>query len=347
MKHWLKSTLLVGTGMLLAAVLLAACGKEAAKEPAGKGAPKTAGKTLTIGVMPKLVGIDFFNAVEKGAKEAGKELGVNIVYDGPVTNDVTKQSAILETWIARKFDAICIAPNDPDAIAPVLRKARKQGIKILTFDADANAQARDFFVNQATYDAVAKTMIETMAKGIGPEGKYVILTGSLTAVNQNLWMDRMEKYRAAHYPKMKNLSPTPKATEEDQAKATQVTIDLLKTYPDLQGIFALTSVALPGAAEGLAKENAQSRIFLTGLSTPKTMRDYVKKDVVKEFALWNPVDLGYLAVQSAKLAAEGKLGAETKQIKAGRLGEIKIQDGMILLGDPLVFNKANIDKFDF
>lgn len=309
-----------------------------AQEPARK---------LTIGVMPKLVGIDFFNAVEKGALEAGEELGVTIVYDGPVTNDVSRQAEMVDTWIARRFDAICIAPNDPDAIAPVLRKARSRGIRVVTFDADANPNAREFFVNQATYDAVAKALVDTMVRGIGPEGKYLFLTGSLTAVNQNIWMERMEKYRAEYYPNMKNLSQTPRVSEEDQALATQVTTDILKTYPDLQGIYAMTSVALPGAAEALRKENAFDKVFLTGLSTPNSMREYVKQDVVKEFVLWNPVDLGYLSVYSAKMLVEGTLTNETEQIQAGRLGEIQVGNQEVLLGEPLIFNAENIDQFDF
>lgn len=316
-------------------------GESAATQPA------KAEKTIKIGVMPKLVGIDFFNAVEKGAKEAGAELGVEIEYDGPVTNDVTKQSALVETWIARKFDAICIAPNDPDAIAPALNKARSRGIKIITYDADAKPTARDFFVNQATYDTVAKALVETMAKGIGPEGKFIFLTGSLTAVNQNIWMDHMEAYRAEHYPNMVNLSQTPKVSEEDQALATQVTIDMLKTYPDLQGIYAMTSVALPGAAEALSKENAYDRVFLTGLSTPNSMRTYIKKGVVKEFVLWSPVDLGYLAVQAATAMVRGEIDETASALEAGRIGEVSISDGEVLLGNPLIFNAENIDDFDF
>lgn len=304
-------------------------------------------KTLKIGVLPKLVGIDFFNAVEKGAKEAGATLGVEIEYDGPVTNDVTKQSAIVETWIARKFDAICIAPNDPDAIAPALNKARARGIKIITFDADAEPSARDFFVNQATYDDVAKALVDTMAKGIGPNGKYIFLTGSLTAVNQNIWMEHMEKYRAATYPDMVNMSETPVASEEDQALATQKTIDILKTYPELQGIYAMTSVALPGAAEALSKENAYDRIFLTGLSTPNSMRSYVKKGVLKEFVLWSPVDLGYLAVQTATALARGQIDATTTSFDAGRIGAVSVSEGQVLLGKPIIFNAENIDNYDF
>jgi ABC-type sugar transport system substrate-binding protein len=333
-RHLLRALALIVTSLIAG---LCAPPRAAAQEP----------RAYKIAVMPKLVGIDYFNAVQKGAREAAAELGVELIYDGPVDNDVTKQARMVESWIARKVDAICIAPNDPDAIAPVLRKARARGIKVLTYDADAKENARDFFVNQATYEAIAQSLIESMVKGIGPDGKYIILTGSLTAVNQNIWMREMEKYRLAHYPGLTNLSPTPKATEEDQALATQVTIDVLKTYPDLKGIFAITSVALPGAAEGLMKENAAGRIFLTGLSTPNSMREYVKKGALKEFVLWNPVNLGYLTVHAAAAQIKGDLTKDSAALKAGRLGEVQIKDGVILLGAPTVFTAENIDQFDF
>jgi ABC-type sugar transport system substrate-binding protein len=304
-------------------------------------------KKITIGVMPKLVGIPFFNAFEKGAREAGKELGVEVVYDGPVTADTAKQVAIVESWIARKFDAIVVAPNDPEAIAPVLKKARQRGIRVLAADSDTDPEDREFFVSQATPDAIAKALVEAMVRGIGPEGKFIILTGSLTAANQNIWMDYMEKYRQAHYPRMQNLSPTPKTSEEDQALATQVTIDLLKTYPDLQGLYGITTAALPGAAEALRKEKAFARIYLTGIGTPNAMRDFVKTGVTKEFVLWNPIDLGYLAVVSAKAALDGSLTKDSTQLEAGRLGTLQVRDRVVLLGEPLVFNKENIDQYDF
>lgn len=341
-----------------ALILAAGCGGQKSAEeptPAGGGeakpaetaaAPEAAAGKLTIGVMPKLVGIDFYNAVEKGAKEAGAELGVEVVYDGPLTADVTKQAQMIDSWNARKLDAICIAPNNPDAIAPALGKAAKRGAKILSFDADAAPTSRDFFVNQATVEAIAKALVESMVKQAGPEAKYIYLTGTLTAVNQNMWMAAMEQYIKATYPKMVNLSPEPKTSEEDQALATQVTIDLLKTYPDLNGIFAMTSVALPGAAEALRKAGNKT-VILTGLSTPKAMRTYIDEGVLQEFVLWNPVDLGYLTVAAAKLAAEGKLTPETTTIEAGRLGTVQVNNREVLLGDPLIFNKENIAQFDF
>jgi len=328
-------------------------------KPATQPAPKTSStaeektasadsaKPLTIGVMPKLIGIDFFNAAQKGAELAGRELGVTVDYDGPVTNDVTLQVQMLETWIAKKYDAIAIAPNAPDAIAPVLEKARKRGITVITWDADAEPDARDFFVNQCTSASVAKSLMEVMGEGAGPNAKYIILTGSLTAANQNIWMEEMEKYRLEAYPNMINLSETPKASEEDQALATQVTTDCLKAYPDLKGIFAITSVALPGAAEALRKAGAADKVFLTGLATPKSMREYVKDGTVKRFVLWNPVDLGYLAVYAAVANARGEIKPGATSFPAGHLGEVKVNGAEIVLGDPIVFDKDNIDEFDF
>jgi len=331
------------TAIALVALVLAgvACG------PSQQPAPPAEGKPLKIGVMPKLIGIDFFNATEKGAIQAGKELGVTVDFDGPVTNDVTLQAQMLETWIAKKYDAIAIAPNAPDAIAPVLERARKRGISVITWDADALPDARDFFVNQCTAASVAKALMDVMVDGIGPDGKYLILTGSLTAANQNIWMAEMEKYRQATYPNLTNLSETPKASEEDQALATQVTADCLKAYPALEGIFAITSVALPGAAEGLRKANAADRVFLTGLATPKMMRDYVMDGTVKRFVLWNPVDLGYLAVYAAAAVAKGELKPGATSLTAGHLGEVQVTGTEIILGDPLVFDKTNIGQFDF
>lgn len=302
---------------------------------------------LRIGVMPKLVGIDYFNASRTGAEEAAAELGIALDYDGPTTNSVNDQIRMIETWIAKGYDAIAVAPNDPDAIAPVLRRAREAGIAVLTWDADAQTDARDFFVNQCTSAGVAHALMDVMAENVGEDAKYLILTGSLTAANQNIWMDEMEKYRQERYPNMTNLSETPKASEEDQALATQVTVDVLKSYPDLQGIFAITSVALPGAAEGLRKAQAADKVFLTGLSTPGSMKDYVADGTCKEFVLWSPVDLGYLTVHAAVAAAKDALAEGAAAFEAGRLGSIAVHGSELVLGPPIRFTAENIGDYAF
>ena len=79
------------------------------------------------------------------------------------------------------------------------------------------------------------------------------------------------------------------------------------------------------------------------------MREYVEDGTVEAFALWNPGDLGYLAAYAAKALADGEItGEEGDTFKAGELGEYTVgADGVVLLGDPSVFNADNIDDFDF
>lgn len=301
------------------------------------------GKKLTIGVMPKLVGIDYFNAVEKGAKEASAEMGADLIWDGPTDNDVSKQAEMLDTWIARKVDVIAVAPNDPHALAPTLKKAMKNNIKVLTFDADSDETSRAYFINQATAESIGNDLVDVIAEQIGGKGEVAIVTGSMTADNQNTWMKWMNKHMAGKYPEMKVV--TVKPSEEDQQKAVQVTQDLLKAYPNLKGIFAITSVALPGAALAIKQAGMSGKVALTGLSTPRSMKQFVEDGTVKVFLLWNPVDLGYLTVQAAKQVASGaKLG---DSIKAGRLNDVKVSGTQVLLGPPMRFTKDNINQFEF
>ena len=330
----------LATLMLLAVVpIVMGCG--------GDSVPDGQEETLVIGVMPKLVGIGFFNAAQRGIEEAGHELGVQIDYDGPTTGDVEQQSRLADTWVARRYDAIAIAPNDPDAIAPVLSRARARNMDVITWDADAQPDARDWFVNQATAASVAHTLMDLMAENAGEDAKYIIITGSLTAANQNIWMEEMEQYRQEQYPDMVNLTPTPIAPGEDQARATQMAADALTTYTELDGIFAITSVALPGAAEALRRAGMADAVFLTGLATPNDMREYVKDGTVTRFALWNPVDLGYLAVHAAVASVRGDLTPGMEVFNAGRLGAVSVVDDEILLGPPMVFDADNIDDYDF
>lgn len=300
-------------------------------------------QTLTIGVMPKLVGIDYFNACEKGAQEAAKELGVTVVYDGPITNDVTKQAEMIDTWITRQMNVITVAPNDPHALAPTLKKAMQNGIKVLTYDADSDADSRHFFVNQATYEGIGYALVDIMAEEVGNSGDVAIITGSLTAANQNIWMEWMRKRQAEKYPDLNIV--TVKPSEEDQQLAFQVAQDLIKAYPNLKGMWGITSVAFPGAARAVRESGYSGKISVVGLSTPNSMREYVKDGTVKTVLLWNPIDLGYLTVYAAKKLHDE--GALPEEFDAGRLGKIKRNGQEILLGPPMRFTKENIDDFNF
>jgi rhamnose transport system substrate-binding protein len=314
---------------------------------AGVGCGGRGNRSFTVGFMPKLVGIPYFNACKRGAEEAAKELDIKLVYNGPRAADSNEQTNLLDQWVASgSYDCLCVACNDPDLVANSLRHGRKNGLLVVTFDADSQPDARHFFVNMATYDAVAEAMVDAMAEELGPEpkGKVGILTSSIQAPNQSQWVKRMRPYARAKYPDLELLDEEQHGEDRDEgiskAKA------MIRANPDLKGIIGLTSVAVPAAAEAVRQEKKKGEIKVTGVSTPKDMKDYVHDGTVNIVILWNPVDLGYLTVYVADLLHKDKM-PENGTIDAGRLGRIQVKDREVLLGKPIWFTRDNIDNFDF
>lgn len=298
-----------------------------------------------MGMMPKLVGISYFNASERGAREAAAQLDVELDYDGPAVDSAEEQVKMIDRWIAQGYDMIAVAPNDPELIAPALARAKRAGITVLTWDADANPEAsgRETFISQAPVDEIGHTLVDLMGEAIGGAGKAVILTGSATSPNQNAWIRVMRARVAERYPQIELLETL--VSDEDQSKSYRMSRDVINAHTDLKGIWAITTVALPGAAKAVRDAGKADAIFVTGLSLPNTMREYVADGTIKKFVLWNPVDLGYLTVHAAKMLREGKLSPGEQSI--GRLRDIRVSPGEVLLGPPLVFDRDNIGQFDF
>ena len=296
-------------------------------------------------MMPKLVGISYFNASEKGAREAAAQLDVDLDYDGPAVDSAEEQVKMIDRWIAQGYDMIAVAPNDPELIAPALARAKRAGITVLTWDADANPESsgREVFVSQAPENEIGKSLVDLLGEAIGGAGKAVILTGSATSPNQNAWIRVMRARVAEKYPQLELLETL--VSDEDQSKAYRLSRDVINAHTDLKGIWAITTVALPGAAKAVRDAGKADAIFVTGLSLPNTMREYVEDGTIKKFVLWNPVDLGYLTVHAAKMLREGKLPAGEQTI--GRLRNIRVGPGEVLLGPPLVFDRENIGQYDF
>ena len=330
------------TALLVAlAVFAVACGvgQQPSQGGGGGGGPKK------ICMMPKLVGIPYFNASEQGAKEAAEELGVDLVYDGPTEAKAALQSQMIEQFIQQQCDAITVAANDPNALAPAMKKAGDAGIATGAWDADVAPDARDVFVNQATFEAIGYELVDVMAKQTGGKGEFLVVTGSLTAPNQVAWLKEMRERMKQKYPEMSIASVEP--GEEDLQLGIDITKNYLRAHPDTAGVFGITSVALPGAAEAVQQMGKAGEVPVTGLSTPNEMKPYIESGAVKEFVLWNPVDLGYLAVYVADAQIKGDL-PKSGTFKAGRLGKVKmLAEDEVLLGPPIVFSKENIDQYDF
>jgi rhamnose transport system substrate-binding protein len=302
------------------------------------------GKRVTIGVMPKAKGDPYFISCRIGAEEAAKALNVDLIWDGPSGLDAAKQNEVIEGWITRHVDAISVSVENAPGISTVLRKARAQGIKVVTWDADSEKDARDYFINQATPQAIGNALIDESARIMHDKGELAIITGALSAANQNLWISFMRQRIAEKYPRLKVVTVRP--SDDDRDKAFSETQTLLKVYPNIKVIAGISAPAVPGAGEAV-KQSGRQDVKVIGLSLPNLCKPYVHAGVIEAVVLWNTADLGYLAVAAPAALARGSLQAGEKDFNAQRLGTVKIEGSEIILGLPTIFRKDNIDRFNF
>ncbi|MGW0811489.1 rhamnose ABC transporter substrate-binding protein [Nonomuraea sp. NPDC002799] len=344
---------------MLAALSLAltSCASQepAATQPtAGGGSSAPAAATikegLKIAFLPKQVNNPYFDASDnKGGKVAVAEFKGVYSQTGPSEASPSAQVSYINTLSQQGTDVIVVSANDKDAICGALNEARQAGAKVVTYDSDTNPTCRDAFINQASAEGIAASQIKLISEAVGADGgEIAILSATANATNQNAWIEMMKTELAKPENGKLKLVATVYGDDDDQ-KSFQEAQGLLAKYPNLKGIISPTTVGVAAAARYLSGSEYKGKVQLTGLGTPNQMRAYIKDGTVKSFALWNPSDLGYLAAFAGGALASGMItGKEGEKFTAGKLGEYTIgKDGAILLGDPFVYDKANIDDFDF
>ncbi len=335
-----------------------ACGTDEAAPATGEmpeydggqptGAPDLAGQDITLVDIPKLIGIGYFNATAQGMQEAAAELGnVEVINDGPTNANIDEQIEFIDTYITQGVDGVLFAANDPVAIAPVLKSALEAGIHVVGYDANAEPDAREWFVNQAEFNGIAKAMIDGLVAEQGEDASFGIVTSTFTTPNQARWISEMNDYAAACYPGLTWLE-TLEAQEDAPLSFSQSQTLLNKYGDDIQGILGMTSVATPAAADAVTQAGACGNVAVVGLATPNPMKPFVDSGCVQSVVLWNPIDLGYAATYVTRAIVDGEFGPGDTSVSAGRLGDLQVDNGSeILLGPAFVFNADNINDFDF
>jgi rhamnose transport system substrate-binding protein len=320
------------------------------------GASASAGGSIKSGLKVYFIPKDTQNPYEVLADEGGKkalaELGGTVTVSSGTADTAAAQLPSIQAAIQAKADAIVIAANDPSALCPTLNKAAQAGIKIVAFDSDitCGSSPNHLFINQADTQNIGTSEVDLLAKQIGSKGDIAILSAAASATNQNAWIKYM-KVQLKKYPNMKLVSTV--YGNDDPATSLTVLQGLLSAYPNLRGIISPTTVGISTAAQYLSTHpDVQKKVVLTGLGLPSQMRKYIKDGTVESFELWNPKDLGYLAGYAAASLASGVELKEGSTFQSGSLKKTYTMaqgDGelSVVLGPPTVFDKSNIDQFNF
>jgi rhamnose transport system substrate-binding protein len=308
-------------------------------------APAMAQDKMRIALVPKALGIGFFDAAHKGAEEAAAELGdVEIIYTGPTDTTAEGQIEVLNALIAQGVDAIAVSANDRDALVPTLKKAMDRGITVISWDSGVAPEGRAMHLNPSSNPLIGNMIIKLAADNLPDGGDVAVLSASATATNQNTWIEEMNKVKG-NYP---NINVVATVYGDDLAdKSYRETQGLMQTYPDLKAIIAPTSVGIVAAAQAVEDAGKVGQINVTGLGLPSEMAGHVASGASKSFAIWNPIDLGYSATMIAYNLATGKATAEPgAEIPMGRMGSVTLDDNNEgAMADPFVYDASNIDEF--
>ena len=300
-----------------------------------------------IAMVVKSLGNGFFDAAHQGATDAATEIGgVEIIYTGPTTPSAEGQIEIINSLISQKVDAIVISANDPNALMPITKKAMQRGIKVISFDSAVAPGGRQMQLNPSNAQLIGEKQIEMASAELQGKGELAILSASAQATNQNIWIGVMKKTLGK--PEYAGLKLVATVYGDDQSdKSYREAIGLLRSHPNLKAIIAPTTVGIVAASKAVADEGLVGKVFVTGLGLPSEMAGHVKSGAVREFAIWNPIDLGYAATYAAHQFVTGKATSVAgASVSVGRLGSVTLDaNGEAALGPPFTYNAGNVDKF--
>ena len=292
----------------------AAAQPTAAAAPAATQAPAAAEPTKAAGTTAKdpkdikiLVnmkgpggGNPFWAAVQKGAEDAGKALGVQLtVLSPPAESDVPAQIAQIEDAITKGVDGIAIAPTDPAALEPVLQKALDAGVKVVFIDTKGqNAGVTFIGTNNETG---AKLAGDYMCKTLKSGDKVAILQGIIT---QSTGKARADGAKAGLSGCGLNIvAETP--AEWDKAKGQAAMEDILTKNPDLKGVFGSNDNMALGAVEAIKNASLSGKILVVGFDANPDAAAAILAGEMNASIAQAPSNMGKFGVESVLKLIQG------------------------------------------
>lgn len=288
---------------LLLALVLTGCGGEKDGTPAADGAEKSAGDRLEIAVIPKGLAHQFWLTVRAGAEAAGKDLGADIVWQGPPKEtEITKQINIVQDMISRGVDAIVLAACDENALVQGIEQAMDDGIPVITIDSGVQSDRPLSFVatdNVAAAELAADKLAELIG-GSGKVGLIPFVKGAATSQR------REEGFRIGVDKRFDLELASVLYCDSDVAKAMNAADDMMTSHPDMKGIFAANEAAAIGAAQAIRVAGKAGDVKLVAFDAAEEEINALKEGVIQALIVQSPYRMGYLGVEAAVNAIRGE-----------------------------------------
>ncbi len=277
------------SAVLAGALLLAACQGE---------------KKRVIGVVPKATSHIFWVAVEKGARDAGKELGVTVEWNGAAAEtDYARQIQIVDSMINRKVDALAVAAAERKALVASVERAVAQGIPVTVFDSGLDSEKYTSFVATDNFEG-GKLAARAMAKLIGGKGKVAMVLHMPGSVST---MDRergFEEALAKEFPEIQIVAR--QYGMSDRAKARAAAENMLTANPDIAGMFGSTEPSSVGAALAVKARELTGKVSVVAFDSSDGLVEDMKGGTVRAMVVQDPYRIGYEAVKTLVDQLNGK-----------------------------------------
>lgn len=297
-------------------------------------------ETGKVGVVVKIGGIPWFNAMEAGIKERGAKLGVDAFMVGPTSADPALQVRAIEDLIAQGVKVIGVVPNDATVLEPVLSKAQSNGIIVITHESPGQKGA-DWNFELASATGFGEAHAELLAEKTGGKGKYAVFVGSLTVPLHNAWADAAIAHLKEKYPEMQLVGER-YGVAEDVDASRKTALDLISAHPDLKGFLAFGSQGPIGAGRAVEERRKVGEIFVLGPFSPGQGRKLIKSDAISGGFMWNPKQAGEVFVTLADRLMKGGKVEAGDEIEG--LGKVTPDGNNIIVDQLVTINKDTVDQ---
>lgn len=296
---------LIGTACFVMSCFIASC----SKQPSASAPSVTTPGKLVIAVIPKGTTHEFWKSIHAGANKAAEELGVEIVWKGPLKEDNREaQIQVVEDQISARVSGIVLAPLDDTALRAPVDNSVKAGIPVVIIDSGLKTESHLSFVSTDNYKG-GQMAGEHMAKLLGDKGKLVVLRyqeGSASTMEREKgFLDEIAKHSGIEVVSANQYGG---ATTESAYKAAENLLGPLKQGDALSigGIYCPNESTTFGMLRTLQDAKLAGKVKFVGFDSSEKLKEALEKGEIDGLILQNPVNMGYLGVKTIVAHLKGE-----------------------------------------
>lgn len=253
-----------------------------------------------IAVIVKTASSDFWQNVRKGATQSASELkGYTSSFQGAASDtDLAGQVALVENAVNRKVAAIVLAPSDPEALIPAIKKAWEAHIPVILIDSAAADSGKAYYQSFLATDnnKAGELCAQALIDKIGTTGKIAIMSYTAGSGSEIGRVGGFRKYIEAH-SKLQIVGPF--YSNSQMGTALNQTTDVLAANPDLKGIFGANEPTAIGMGRALVQSGKAGKVVAIGFDGNADLQGFVKDGTIDAIAVQSAYQMGALGVKTA------------------------------------------------